>query len=202
MNTKHYNTEVRRYISEDPIGFDGRDVNLYAYVGNNPVNAIDPDGRWAIDVHSGIGNSRYGTYLWAQQAGFSANEAKIIAIANNAVDTAPWTNWMPLMGDQTRHFNQGNGSGDTRTQWADRELQRAVKFAKAGNCKAALGHLGKGLHSIQDTYAHRDWNTEFFGMTQHPEWYDTWSDSRNSEAAASTRQATDNYLKHFLSLTN
>ncbi|MBI5196249.1 MAG: hypothetical protein HZA10_07995 [Nitrospirae bacterium] len=34
----------RVFISEDPIGFDGGDVNLMAYVGNNPVNRIDPLG--------------------------------------------------------------------------------------------------------------------------------------------------------------
>lgn len=32
---------------EDPIGFDG-DTNLYAYVSNDPVNLIDPDGTFAI----------------------------------------------------------------------------------------------------------------------------------------------------------
>jgi len=32
-----------RFISKDPIGFKGG-VNAYAYVQNNPVNAIDPFG--------------------------------------------------------------------------------------------------------------------------------------------------------------
>ena len=32
------------FISEDPIGFGGGDVNLYAYVLNNPVNLVDPTG--------------------------------------------------------------------------------------------------------------------------------------------------------------
>ena len=31
-------------MSEDPIGFVGGDYNLYRYVGNNPVRAIDPFG--------------------------------------------------------------------------------------------------------------------------------------------------------------
>ena len=45
---RYYHPVLQRFISEDPIGFAGEDVNLYAYVGNDPVNAIDPDGRFAI----------------------------------------------------------------------------------------------------------------------------------------------------------
>jgi uncharacterized protein RhaS with RHS repeats len=41
---------VGRFISEDPIGFDGGDVNLYAYAGNNPVNLTDPPGLWTVSV--------------------------------------------------------------------------------------------------------------------------------------------------------
>lgn len=43
-NARYYDPEMGRFISEDPIGFNGGDVNLYAYVGNNPVNFVDPWG--------------------------------------------------------------------------------------------------------------------------------------------------------------
>jgi RHS repeat-associated protein len=39
-----YDPKVGRFISEDPIGFRGGDVNLYGYVENNPVNHSDPLG--------------------------------------------------------------------------------------------------------------------------------------------------------------
>ena len=41
-----YDPEIGRFISEDPIGFAGGDVNLYGYVGNNPHGYIDPFGFW------------------------------------------------------------------------------------------------------------------------------------------------------------
>jgi RHS repeat-associated protein len=44
MRARYYDPEVGRFISEDPIGFEGGDVNLMAYVGNQPVNRIDPSG--------------------------------------------------------------------------------------------------------------------------------------------------------------
>jgi len=44
MRARYYDPNVGRFISEDPLGFGGGDVNLLAYVRNNPVNAIDPLG--------------------------------------------------------------------------------------------------------------------------------------------------------------
>ena len=45
-----YDPQARRFISEDPIGLNGG-INLYAYVGNNPVNRIDPWGLDAIYIN-------------------------------------------------------------------------------------------------------------------------------------------------------
>lgn len=39
-----YNPTIGRWISEDPIGFQAADPNLYRYVGNSPTNYTDPSG--------------------------------------------------------------------------------------------------------------------------------------------------------------
>jgi hypothetical protein len=39
-----YDPTVGRWTIEDPIAFEGGDVNLYRYVGNSPANATDPTG--------------------------------------------------------------------------------------------------------------------------------------------------------------
>ncbi|MBI5056236.1 MAG: choice-of-anchor D domain-containing protein [Nitrospirae bacterium] len=44
MRARYYDPEVGRFISEDPIGFEGGDTNLMAYVGNNPILLIDSEG--------------------------------------------------------------------------------------------------------------------------------------------------------------
>ncbi len=41
---RYYSPTLQRFISEDPLGFGGGDVNLYAYAGNDPINASDPSG--------------------------------------------------------------------------------------------------------------------------------------------------------------
>lgn len=41
---RYYSPGQHRFLSEDPVGFAGGDVNLYAYVKNNPVNFTDPSG--------------------------------------------------------------------------------------------------------------------------------------------------------------
>jgi RHS repeat-associated protein len=41
---RYYNPSLQRFIGEDPIGFAGGDVNLYAYVRNSPVKSTDPFG--------------------------------------------------------------------------------------------------------------------------------------------------------------
>ncbi|MDY7007304.1 MAG: RHS repeat-associated core domain-containing protein [Cyanobacteriota bacterium] len=41
---RYYDGDVGRFISSDPIGFESGDVNLYRYVGNSPVDRVDPLG--------------------------------------------------------------------------------------------------------------------------------------------------------------
>ena len=40
---RYYNPDTGRYLSPDPIGLEGG-LNLYAYVENDPVNLVDPEG--------------------------------------------------------------------------------------------------------------------------------------------------------------
>ena len=45
VRARHYSSTSGRWISEDPIGFDGGDYNLYRYAGNNPTGVVDPSGN-------------------------------------------------------------------------------------------------------------------------------------------------------------
>jgi len=41
---RYYDPRAGRFLTKDPIGFAGGDVNLYRYIFNNPINHIDPYG--------------------------------------------------------------------------------------------------------------------------------------------------------------
>jgi RHS repeat-associated protein len=74
---RYYDPKIGRFISEDPIGFDGG-INFYAYVGNNPANWTDPSGLQSTPPpppnvpgapwtwHQDLGNPRGGTFSGPQ----------------------------------------------------------------------------------------------------------------------------------------
>ena len=45
VRQRWYDPVTRQFISQDPLGFAGGDVNLFRYAGNNPINRNDPGGE-------------------------------------------------------------------------------------------------------------------------------------------------------------
>jgi RHS repeat-associated protein len=49
MQARYYDPQARRFISEDPLGLSAG-PNLYAYTDGDPINRIDPTGRFPIQI--------------------------------------------------------------------------------------------------------------------------------------------------------
>jgi len=70
---RYYDARTGLFLQEDPIGLAVGDVNLYNYVGNNPINLVDPFGYQTIASPTPFGlpivlPNNQPTKLSAQQA--------------------------------------------------------------------------------------------------------------------------------------
>jgi len=61
---RYYSPNQQRFISEDPIGLRGG-INVYGYVGGNPVMYTDPQGQIAWGTIIGCGIAAVGGYVAA-----------------------------------------------------------------------------------------------------------------------------------------
>ena len=80
---RQYDSRLGRFISEDPIGFAGGDINLYGYVGNRPLAYKDPLGLNAA--------AAYWPYIAVGGAGIGAIVPPLgLAIAGGALIYGAW----------------------------------------------------------------------------------------------------------------
>jgi RHS repeat-associated protein len=127
-----YDAGVGEWISEDPIGFDSGDSNLYRYVGNGPTNGTDPFGLFDISL-------KFAAFIPANKG---------VAVIGNPVpginwglEPQPW-NVSPIK----RRFwmfgtDNRNGAGEAGTSRMSSFTVTPFDSAEIGNLEARGGTL-------------------------------------------------------------
>jgi uncharacterized protein RhaS with RHS repeats len=84
---RYYDPAAGRFVSNDPIGFDGEDLNFYRYDWGDPINLVDPSGltprtNWNFFKDWALGNGprtrNYGPNDTETQEMMKSNGATVI----------------------------------------------------------------------------------------------------------------------------
>jgi RHS repeat-associated protein len=191
---RYYHTDLQRFISEDPIGFSGGDINLYAYVGSRPTVLRDPLGLWLPDDH-------YAQALAVSlKCGLSFDVASGMAAADKAVDDNVIRTLSPSAVEHAM-------PGTPWREYVEMQLALAIELGNAGNYLGARRALGRGLHAVQDAWSH-DLRTPQGTIGEHiprfrrdtgERWISPDSTSGNPSEWMQSRLASLEYVERFMS---
>ena len=107
-DNRWYEAITGRWLSQDPMGFKGRDANLYRYCGDSPTNWTDPSGEdrrkvthWWHGIIEVQDPNCPGKVLWLEfsQAGYTISPPD-----SRALILGPWTPSTPAQDQELINF--------------------------------------------------------------------------------------------------
>jgi RHS repeat-associated protein len=115
---RDYDPDLGRWTAKDPIFFAGGDTDLYGYVANDPVNAVDIFGLF-IETGDVVGAIAVGVITAAKQAAIiSATAASAISAAVSGAIVLLFTSELADHDQLLREYN---------TNMEIKELNRQIK---------------------------------------------------------------------------
>ena len=145
LRARYYEPETGRFLSRD--SYEGNLQNplsrhLYAYVGNNPVNYVDPSGNWASDKNKHDWEKSTHRWItgrgidlvynnsdadqWYKEAVYSTYRVSILNGSDDADDNPPYWNHFYDPEEKANYI----GLGDTALSELVQQYNNAVKLFK------------------------------------------------------------------------
>jgi hypothetical protein len=112
----HLTVQSQRFVDNRPLGFNGRDTNLYRYVDNSPTNATDPSGLQLFALGGG------------------AKDALVKQLGQNGIDTYPI--------DLGNSKQEGMGTGNLYLILRGTKILKPDRYAHPEDVKDATNALG------------------------------------------------------------
>jgi RHS repeat-associated protein len=142
FGARDYDPTTGRWTAKDPVGYAGGQANFYAYVSNNPLNAIDPRGLGCFDTVIGFRDCFETATTWLERYG---NAKDLWDVAKSYADAvAPWLHPKEALANAQRDHNPNDfdklwdsldGDGDFQ---ADRQKQYTRDAQKLGRLAADI----------------------------------------------------------------
>jgi hypothetical protein len=147
-----------KWPNRDPIGEAGG-INLYGYVGNNPINEIDPFGLWTTDIHNQLIDAAFPNLTPGQRQILKDASAEVDSLIPGQLSKNSHTHAMSQRGESPEQAALKWSKYLQDQQDKARRAQHTGKVLCGGpgrpvivpDFEKALDEIGKGLHALSDS---------------------------------------------------
>jgi RHS repeat-associated protein len=153
---RRYDPAAAKFISLDPIGFRGLDVNLYRYVKNNSISYIDPTGLWSYEAHMEFLRDAFKKQYTQQQLKTMADIGKGMDVSDGAFNSSPYRHFMRATDQSAKEaFEKAqdyvNSMLTQAAVWKQHYDAATTEKKRALSENGMLESLAQAFHTIMDS---------------------------------------------------